>query len=327
MPVRKLEQSLMVPLPGGDQLHIRRLADNPDGPPVMLLHGLLEDGTLFYSRDGRGLAHYLAQQGFDVFVPDFRGKGRSWPPVSRWSSYRVNDAVTQDMPAILDAIQGVRGLLPVYWFAHAWGGVLVSSFLARYPGYRTSINGLIYFGTHRVATRHTLSRLVWVDALWGWVGGLFARLRGYLPGRLLRFGSNNEFHGIPLDSFGWLQGQPWVDPGDQFDYGKALSEGLDYPPALYFASRQDLGYCNPREVKAFMAEVGAHNGRLVILGEKEGNLHNYSHIGMLTHPDATRDHFAFMVNWMQEMSRLRYEAMHGDDSRDSGTHRSSARGN
>ena len=106
MPVRKLEQSLMVSLPGGDQLHIRRLTDNPDGPPVMLLHGLLEGGTLFYARDGHGLAHFLAQHGFDVFVPDFRGKGRSWPPVSRWSSYRVNEAVTQDMPAILDAIQG-----------------------------------------------------------------------------------------------------------------------------------------------------------------------------------------------------------------------------
>ncbi|MEZ5505564.1 MAG: hypothetical protein R3F38_06110 [Gammaproteobacteria bacterium] len=106
-----------------------------------------------------------------------------------------------------DAIQGIRGLLPVYWFAHAWGGVLASSFLARYPGYRTSINGLIYFGTHRVATRHTPSRLVWVDALWGWAGGLFAWLRGYLPGRLPRLGSVR----IPRYSSGqlrWLQGQP-----------------------------------------------------------------------------------------------------------------------
>lgn len=327
MPVRKIEQSHMVPLPGRGQLHIRRLADNPDGPPVLLLHGLLDDGTLFYCRDGCGLAHYLAQQGFDVYVPDFRGNGCSVIPLSRWLFCRVNDVVTRDMPAILNTLQDIRGLLPVYWFAHAWGGVLVSSFLARYPGYRTSINGLIYFGTHRMATRYTLNRRVGVDALLGWADDLFVRLRGYVSRRLLRLGSNNEFHGICLDSLGWLLGQPWMHFDAPIDYGKAISEGLDYPPALYFTSRQDLGYCNPRDVKAFMVKVGAYNGRLVVLGEKEGNLHNYSHIGMLTHPDATRDHFPFMINWMQDISRLRYEALCGDDPRDSGTHRSSARGN
>lgn len=327
MPVSRIEQSLMVSLPAGDQLHIRRLADNPDGPPVLLLHGLLEDGSLFYPAPDQGLAHYLARHGFDVYVPDFRGKGRSWPPVARLSTYRVNHAVTQDLPAILESIQGVRGRLPVYWFAHAWGGVLASSFLARYPGYRASINGLIYFGTHRVAARAILHRPVWFDGLTGWLRAALARLWWFIPGRLRRRGGSNEFRGIQLDSFNWLQGQPWIDPSDHFDYGKALSQGLNYPPALYFASRRDLGYCNPKAVKAFMTEVGSHNGRLVILGRKEGNQHNYSHIGMLTHPDATRDHFPFMLNWMQEISRLRHEAEFGDDPQASDSNRSAARGN
>lgn len=326
MPAHKLEQLLMVSLLGGDQLHIRRLAENPDGPPVLLLHGLLEDGTLFYPAEGQGLAHYLAQHGYDVYVPDFRGKGRSWPPVARLATYCVKDAVTQDLPTILEAIQGVRGRLPVYWFAHAWGGVLASSFLARYPGYRASINGLIYFGTHRVASSRILSRSVWRDGLQGWLAGLWARLVGYIPGRWRRRRSN-EYRGIQLDSFNWLQGQPWIDPSDHFDYGHALSLGLDYPPALYFASRSDLGYCNPKAVRAFMNEVGSHNGRLVILGRQEGNLHNYSHITMLTHPDAARDHFPFMLNWTLEISRLRHEAESGDDPQASDSNRSAARGN
>lgn len=313
MSVRTIEQSIMVPLPGGQQLHLRRLTDSSDAPPVLLLHGLLEDGTIFYSRQGRGLAHFLAEQGFDVFIPDLRGKGRSWPPVSGWATYRVGDAVNQDIPAILDSIKEIKGSAPSFWITHAWGGVLASSFLARYPGQRNGINGLINFGSHRVATQRTLSRLIWVDGLWGWLGSLIARFKGYIPGRSLRIGAQNEFLGIQKDSLDWLHGKDWIDPEDHFNYGAALSEGLNYPPALYFSSSSDLVHCSADDVKGFMREIGHHNGRLVVLGQKLGNRHNYSQISMLTHPDAVHDHFPFMINWMLEMNRLRDEALNGDD--------------
>lgn len=327
MPVRKLEQTLMVSLPGRAPLHMRRLTDNPDGPPVLALHGLLDDGTLFYPQEGQGLAHYLAQHGFDVYVPDFHGPDDGyWMSRTHWLSCRVSDVVTLIMPAILETIQSLRGLMPVYWFVHGWSGTMANHFLVHYPGYRSTINGLIYFGVHRASDDGALSRRVWADGLLTWSDSLLDRLRGLISGRLRRAGLRREFLGIPLDSFSWLQGQSWQDIDASFDYGHALSKGLDYPPALYFASRKDLGYCTPQQVRAFMNEVSARNGRLVILGRREGNLHDYSHREMLTHHDAVRDHFPFMVNWIEEMSRLRYEAIHGDDPHDNGTQRSSARG-
>ena len=313
MALRNIESSLMVPLPEGHQLHLRRLTDNPDAPAVLLLHGLLEDGTIFYSRQGRGLAHYLAEQGYDTFIPDLRGKGRSWPPVSRWMTYRVGDAVNQDIPAILDTIQSIKGSAPQFWITHAWGGVLASSVLARYPSYRSGLNGLINFGSHRVAAQRSVSRLIWLDGLWGWLAALVARSKGYFPGRGLKLGAQNEFLGIQQDSLDWFQGRAWVDPQDQFNYGEALSQGLKFPPTLYFAPSADLVRCSTADVKGFMREIGHHNGRLVVLGQNLGNRHNYSQISMLTHPDAVHDHFPFMVNWMLEMNRLREEAKSGDD--------------
>lgn len=315
MPVRKLEQTLMVALPGQQQLALRRLADNPDGPPVLLLHGQQEDGTVFLGQQADGLAHFLAQQGFDVYIPFFH-----------WGLRRVADLVNADMPALLDAIRGIRGILPTYWFTHRWGGMLANSFLASFPGHRAAINGLVHFGVQRMTTTRSLTSRIWLDGLRGWFLALVARLRGFIPGRLLQRNMRSEFRGIPLDGFGWLQGQGWQYMGETTDYGKALSRGLDYPPALYFIARHDLGYCNPRNVKVFMQAVAARNGRLIVLGKKEGNLHNYSHIQMIAHPDAARDHFSFMLNWLQDMSRLRYEAIHGDDPRDSDAQRSPARG-
>jgi len=326
MSLRKIETSLMVPLPEGNQLHLRRLTDNPDAPAILMLHGLLEDGTIFYSRQGHGLAHYLAEQGFDVFIPDLRGKGRSWPPVRSWASYRIGDAVNLDIPAILDTISNLKGHLPTFWVTHAWGGVLASSFLSRFPGYRNSLNGLINFGTHRVAAHKSLARLIWIDGLFGWIGNLVARCKGYIPGRSLQMGVEDEYLGMRQDSLDWLHGQAWIDPQDHFNYGEALSKGLDYPPALYFAPSADLARCSAADVKGFMREIGHHNGRLVVLGRKLGNCQDYSQISMLTHPDALHDHFPFMVKWMLEMNRLRAEAQSGDDPKPKSQDQSAASG-
>lgn len=324
--VATIEQSLMVDLAGGQQLHVKRLTNDPDAPAVLLLHGLLEDGTIFYSGKGRGLAPYLAHNGFDAFVPDLRGKGRSWPPVRGWASYRVGDAINQDIPAVLSRIQELKGELPRFWVNHAWGGVLASSFLARYPGYRGSLNGLVNFGVHRVAVQRSLSRLIWLQGLWHWLSRLTARLRGYVPGRRLKLGVQDEFAGIQQDCINWMRGRDWVDPQDRFDYGAALSQGLRYPPALYFAPSSDLARCSAADVKAFMREIGHHNGRLVVLGQALGNRHDYSQISMLTHPDAVHDHFPFMVNWLREMNRLRDEAQDGDNPRPRNQGHSAERG-
>ncbi|OUS23681.1 hypothetical protein A9Q99_26960 [Gammaproteobacteria bacterium 45_16_T64] len=304
-----VEESIMVPLDNGHQLHIRRLCGGSNAPPVLMLHGLLEDGTVFYSRSKRGLAYSMASAGFDVYIPDLRGKGRSWPHLSEILQYRVYDAVTSDIPTLLEAISTHCGSAPKFWVAHGWGGVLLTSFLARYPQYRSGTLGLVYFGTRRVASTQNLQRRVFVDALWGWLAGAVSKLRGFIPGGLLKMGPSDEFSSMRSENIAWMQGASWVDPSDKFDYGAALSEGLEYPPSLYIASKSDLTYGNPRDVSEFMREVGSHNGRLIILDKEGGSQHNYRHSTMLTHPDAATDHFPLVLSWMEEMICLKNEAV------------------
>ena len=68
-------QSLTVTVPCGEQVHLTRFYKNKKqlGMPVFMLHGLLEDGTAFYDENGKGLACYMAQQGYAVFTVDNRG--------------------------------------------------------------------------------------------------------------------------------------------------------------------------------------------------------------------------------------------------------------
>lgn len=302
------EESIMVPLPNGHQLHVRRLCGGSNAVPVLMLHGLLEDGTVFYSRAKRGLAYRVASQGYDVYIPDLRGKGRSWPHLTDILQYRIVDAVTMDIPRLLEAISLHCGRSPQFWVAHGWGGVLLTSFLARYPQYRSATAGLVYFGTRRVATVSNLHRRVLVDALWGWVAGLVSRIKGFIPGGLLRMGASDEFSSMRKENLAWMEGGAWIDPSDQFNYGSALSEGLEYPPSLYIASKSDISYGNPRDVGAFMREIGSHNGRLIVLDKEGGSQQSYRHTTMLTHPDAENDHFPLVLSWMEEMMRLKDEA-------------------
>src|SRR4030095_1841468 len=127
------EESLFVSLKGHDRLHLRRLYRKPLGPPVLLLHGSIENGRIFYSKSGKGLGPYLAKNGFDVYVGDLRGRGGSTPPIGRDSSYGQTEAIVEDIPEMMNLLHEIRGNTPVHWIAHSWGGVLMASCLARFP--------------------------------------------------------------------------------------------------------------------------------------------------------------------------------------------------
>ena len=71
----------------GQQLHLRHIWTKPGGVPIFMLHGLIENGLIFYTEKGKGLACYLAEQGFDVYVADLRGRGKSTPMIDHRSSF------------------------------------------------------------------------------------------------------------------------------------------------------------------------------------------------------------------------------------------------
>jgi len=70
-----------------EELFIKRFYANANGAPVLMIHGSVENGKIFYSSSGKGFAPYLAKKGYDVFVVDLRGRGQSKPLVNKYSEY------------------------------------------------------------------------------------------------------------------------------------------------------------------------------------------------------------------------------------------------
>src|SRR5690606_33141901 len=114
-----------------DRLHLKRWYARGASRPVLLLHGAVENGRIFYTDSGKGFAPFLASWGFDTYSADLRGRGGSGRPISRESGYGQTEAIRDELPALARAVSDRHGGMPVDWVAHSWGGVLMLSALAR----------------------------------------------------------------------------------------------------------------------------------------------------------------------------------------------------
>lgn len=305
-PVSVRQESIWVPVGGdGDRLHLRHIRGEMLGPPLFLLHGSIENGKIFYSDSGKGLAPYLAAQGYDVYVGDLRGRGLSTPPMSRDSRFGQTESITEDIPAFLDEIQKRRGVPPEHWVAHSWGGVLLNSFWARFPERRAALNSLVCFGTKRRISVSNRQKFMNIDLLWNGVAPLLALAYGHLPVKKFRLGSDDESRKSLRHNRAWVRkGSRWIDPDDGFDYAAAIAQAPP-PPTLHFAAIKDHFLGHPTDVQDFIRECSPRRVQYHLLSRDAGHAHDYGHIDMLTHVDAPHDHFRLVTSWLAGGYRLK----------------------
>jgi pimeloyl-ACP methyl ester carboxylesterase len=301
MPVVVKQESLMVPVTGKVQLHMRRLwtGEKGTGEPVLMIHGIAEDGHIFYSHSGLGLACYLARNGCEVFVPDMRGKGKSWPSINQHSEFGFHEVVTEDIPALAATVSRLSGGREQTWITHSLGGVLVAAALARRGQEGFGVRQIAHFAARRLIRTTGFRRRLMVDLLWNRIGRVAVSFEGYLPAAALGLGTAAESRRCFLDAIEWSTREQWIDAEDGFDYGATLARGR-WLRSLYFASATDRAFGSADDVRDFMHELGRHDGRMLVLGRAGGNLRDYSHTGMLLNPEAEADHFPQLLDWMRE---------------------------
>ncbi len=294
------QKSLFIPFEHEQVLHLRHIY-NPEkkGDAVFLLHGAVENGKIFYTESHKGLAPFLAAQGYQCFVADLRGRGQSLPKISSNSHYGQTEAIIEDIPAMLEFIKAQTGHFPKYWVAHSWGGVLMNSFLARYPEHKQHVSACGYFGTKRSLFNNHPSKLLQANLIWYTLAPILSKRKGYLDARKLKWGSDNETIKSHHQSMQWAKKMPWIDSDDGFDYASAL-ENTELPPILHIAGAKDKALAQPIDIQAFIEESGKGTQDLRIYGKKYGHKIDYDHINMLTSPHAHDDQFKELSDWFAQ---------------------------
>jgi len=289
------QQSLFVEQ-DNHRIHLRLITPNEptNKAPVLLVHGAIEDGRIFYSKSNKGLACELARAGHPTYVVDLRGRGRSEPSIKEQSNHGQFEAITQTLPSV-HAFVFARHQQPIHWMAHSWGGVLLASTLSRLPELSSQVASQVYFGTKRSVHSWSLERLLKIEIFWHIVGPIVAKFKGYLPAKAMGLGSDDETQLSLREGRMWVKKRPWIDVRDGFNYFEH-AKAVVWPKTWSIAAIDDYALGNPIDVQHFADEMGID--KVSVLSKDNGNLVDYDHINMLTHPLAKEDHFVKVIEFI-----------------------------
>ena len=158
---------------------------------------------------------------------------------------------------------------------------------------------MVHFGARRQIQQSNRSKKFYIDFVWKRLSKLLVSLNGYLPAKALKLGSSNESRGNFQDYLQWSSSDDWDDSVDGFSYAQAIRQ-QQLPPSFYFAASGDKAYGDPADVREFVKELGPHDGRMMVLSRRGGNLHDYNHFDMLSNQDCETDHFPLLLEWLQK---------------------------
>ncbi|MDD4891559.1 MAG: alpha/beta fold hydrolase [Phycisphaerae bacterium] len=159
--------------------HYRPRTTRPNADPVVLVHGLGYNANFWDLGPSVSLAHYLQANGCDVYVPSLRGTGKSTKPVVSqirqlfrlqfdqydprtalggdpgllrldWS---LDDHVTKDVPAIIDAVLKDSRRERLHWVGHSMGGMILYGYLGQNPDACKRIASFTAIGSPMVLTK------------------------------------------------------------------------------------------------------------------------------------------------------------------------------
>ncbi|GAA4822327.1 alpha/beta fold hydrolase [Algivirga pacifica] len=292
--------SLFIPI-GNDQLHLKRFYnEDSNGEAVLMIHGAIENGSIFYAKKKlKGLAPFLAQEGYDVYVVDLRGRGLSTPAVNKTSTNTQYDTIMEEIPACIQKIRAIRSEhTPIHTVAHSWGGVLLLAYLARHP--QETFKSMNFLATKRSIKVKNIKKLWEVDVFWSAVGEMLTRVKGYLPAKEWGFGADNESRAVYRDCRQWVYAlNEWKSNQDGFDYLDALAKANNIPPTLYLTGLKEYYLGHQMDVKRLMKEVNNPQDQFILLSKENGFKKDYDHINICTSKEGPQDHFPLIVEWMR----------------------------
>jgi pimeloyl-ACP methyl ester carboxylesterase len=277
--------------------------DERTAPVVVCIPGAISNHKSYWSKNGKGLAPFLAKHGVNVFIGDRRGIGFSTPSLkdqaaSGTITHGQLENIREDLPQIALAVAAVSGRTDgrQTWIAHSWGGVLLSAALAREQlalSGTVHVDSMVCFGTKKyIGEKRSWDYIK--GFAWGWniVCPLLAKIYGYLPAARFKIGSDDETGSFLSECTNWVESEfTWIDPRDGFDYLKAWNNLERRPPVWHISAAHDTYLGNPLDVKRWAA--------LTAQTERFSVLEGYDHNSMLISPKAVTEHFPQVLEWIR----------------------------
>lgn len=271
---------------------IRARGENIPPIPVILVHGTYSTRSFWISSKGIGMGVYLADQGFDVWIPELRGHGLS-PKDENFSNITAQDQICQDLPAIQEYVFQVTGE-PAFWIGHSFGGLYIIAALSMQWLDQEKVKGMVTFGS-QISLGDTYLKIPPV----AWIISLILKMIGYFPAPKFGLGPEIEPAGVILETIRWkkLFGK-WTD-----SKGKSYWDGLNdiCVPVMSFAAAKDKN--DPAQgCKIIHDQYGSRDKIFIILERNYRFSKDYDHVGMVVSKDAQTEVWPDVAGWMRDRS-------------------------
>lgn len=244
--------------------------------PVILLHGTYSMRNFWISPKGIGLGSYLADNGFDVWIPELRGHGLS-PKGKAFSSITAEQQIRFDIPAIQNFVyQQTR--TPVTWICHSFGGVYLLASLSVNWLDQEPIRGILTFGS-QISRGEGFLKIP--PLAWLCIGIL--KLLGNFPAPFFGMGPEVEAADAMIEVIQWKKFRGKWANAEGISYWDGLNQ--IQIPVCCFAAAADKND-PPEGCEILYNQIGSSRKAFTIFGKKNGFSKDYDHIGMIVSKEA-----------------------------------------
>ncbi|HSK20969.1 MAG TPA: alpha/beta fold hydrolase [Longimicrobiales bacterium] len=256
-----------------------------DGTPVILAPGTFSNWSFWLGTRGTGFARELARRGFEAWVVDLRGHGRSQRPApgERWN---FDDWGRLDLPAVIRAAHD-EGRTPLL-VGHSAGGASVLAALAGTGGLESGVAAAAIIATP----------LPWLQR-WrragAWAMRFASRHMDAFPARLLGLGPEDELPGVMEQWMDWNLRGRWIGR-DGTDYSTALTRLR--LPLLFIAGSGDRRFAPPAACRGLFDLAGSPDRLFIEAGIDTGFSRDYGHADLIVSRDARREIWPLLADWL-----------------------------
>jgi oxygen-independent coproporphyrinogen-3 oxidase len=260
----------------------------PYPTPVLLVHGTFSNRNFFFGPTAdRSLARALAGRGFDCWVAELRGRGRS-KPAGRSGGWRFEDWIRLDAPALVEAVLAATGRHHLVWLGHSAGGVIGIAHAAADSGRRVA--GLVVAGAPAPTGLGPVQYPMAAAVL-----GL-THLLGRFPARLLGVGPEDEPAGILEQWMSWNLRGRWLGD-DGTDYFAACRNVT--VPVLSLAGGGDRFIAPARTCRNLLDAMGGADRAMLVCGRAQGFSEDFDHNRLLVSGNARSEVWPLIGDWLE----------------------------
>lgn len=276
--------------------HLSFAADSTHGAgrtPVVFNHGSFSNRSFWYSNKGIGLARFLLDEGFDVWLLEQRGHGFS----PRNDQYHQNDSehYVLDIQAVNDFLLEQTEHKPV-WLGHSLGGILIASAVACDILNADNCAGFALIGAQPLLKRW----YTWVPFATQ-ITQVTTSLKKELSGRSLKIGPENEPAGVINE---YLRRQRpfarWRFKRSKQNLLLLWKQNHDLP-LLTVCGKKDKPH-PVRHCRKLSQLYGGEDKTVLELSSKAGFSKNYGHVDMIVSKDAAQEVWPAISDWLKTLT-------------------------